>query len=169
MLRSTRRGSTNKVAAPSWSTERGGAVWTLLTRARGGRTQKGPWQGLGSREGKELREPGAELPEARAPLLRAPQQCLPRPPPRASLTRACRARPGGGAAEGPPPCRPRPAQGRRRAPQSPLGARCNQFPAPCALRAAPGHSQGPLRAPSPRRGCGLVASPFLLVLVYELK
>ena len=35
---------------------------------------------------------------------------------------------------------------------------------------APGHSQGLLRAPcARRRGCGLMASRFLLVLAYELK
>lgn len=51
-------------------------------------------------------------------------------------------------------------------------ARCALEPAPDPVRSlppAPGHSQGPLRAPSARRGCGLMASRFLLVLVYELK
>ena len=52
-------------------------------------------------------------------------------------------------------------------------ARCALEPAPDLVRSfppAPGHSQGPLRAPcARRRGCGLMASRFLLVLAYELK
>lgn len=158
---SPRRRSRDKVAPPSWSTERGELCGAVLTRAGGGRTPRGPRGSPESRGEKSWVNCGPDSGETRGSPLRAPQQCAPRPPPRASLTRAQRALParvdplpGGGAAAGPappspPPCRPRPAQARRPAPESRLGACWGELCAPCAR--APGAAArggcAPRRAP----------------------
>lgn len=162
---SPRRRSRDKVAPPSWSTERGELCGAVLTRAGGGRTPRGPRGSPESRGEKSWVNCGPDSGETRGSPLRAPQQCAPRPPPRASLTRAQRALPAGVdplPGEGPPqapPRQPRPRAGPApRRPRGPPRSRGRRVlgRAPCSVRSRPrGCRQGRLRAPQGPGGCDL--------------
>lgn len=124
------RGSRDKVASPSWPTERGELCGGApLARAgvgahRGGRgsaPDRGGERSWGGTQGPTLGDTWAAL--------RAPQQCALRPPPRAALIRArrsppARARPRGRGRLGSAPLRPRPEPPRPRARRSGSHTRC---------------------------------------------